>query len=173
MPIQGAAPGVEHPEEAAVDLPVVLLEGLEGLGRRGEEQVGGDAVVEFEEVVQLLRHGEDDMEVRAIRKPLADLFGPLRLPRPEAVGAMAVAAGAGEPVGMAAILAADAVEAERTLAAKGEEIEGRIRPPVEPAGPEVSPVEKNAVDGRCYAVTLNSVNSPVQARILFRVPPRF
>jgi hypothetical protein len=74
---------------------------------------------------------------------------------------------------MAAILAADAVETERALAAKGEEVEGRIRPPVEPAGPEVSPVEKNAVDGWRYAVTLNSDNSPVQARILFRVPPRF
>jgi hypothetical protein len=74
---------------------------------------------------------------------------------------------------MAAILAADAVETERALAAKGEEVEGRIRPLVEPAGPEVSPVEKDAVDGGINAVTLNSESSPLQARFLFRVPPRF
>jgi hypothetical protein len=86
---------------------------------------------------------------------------------------MAVAAGTGEPVGVAAVLAADVVEAERALAAQGEKIEGRIRPLVEPAGPEVSPIEKNAVDGVGYAVTLNSVNSPLQACILIRVPPRF
>ena len=89
------------------------------------------------------------------------------------VGAMAVAAGAGEPVGVLAILAAHVIEAERTLAAKGEEVEGRILPLVEPAGPEVSPIEKDAVDGGCYAVTMNSMNSPLQARILFRAPPRF
>jgi hypothetical protein len=72
-----------------------------------------------------------------------------------------------------AILAADTIEAQRTLAAQGEDVEGRIRPLVEPAGPEVSPMKKDAVDGRCDAVTLNSVNSPLQARILFRAPPRF
>jgi hypothetical protein len=72
-----------------------------------------------------------------------------------------------------AILAADVVEAERTLAAQGEEVEGRIRPPVEPAGPEVTPVKKDAVDGGIDAVTVNSTKPPLQARILFRVPPRF
>jgi hypothetical protein len=86
---------------------------------------------------------------------------------------MAVAAGAGEPIGVAAILATDVVEAERALAAQGEEVEGRIRPLVEPAGPEVSPVEKDAVDGGTNAVTMNSMNLPLQARFLFRLPPRF
>jgi hypothetical protein len=74
---------------------------------------------------------------------------------------------------VAAILAADVVEPERTLAAQSEEVEGRILPLVEPAGPEVSPVEKDAVDGGADAVTLNSMNSPLQARILSRAPPRF
>ena len=159
--------------EAAVDPPVVLLERFECLRRRGEEQVGGDAVVELEELVQFLRHGEDDVEMRAVRQPLADLPGPLRLPRPEAVGAVAVAAGAGEPIGVAAILAADAVEAKWALATEGKQVEGRIRPLVESAGPEVSPVEKNAVDGEGYAVTVNSMKSPPQASNFVTLSPMF
>jgi len=51
-----------------------------------------------EELVELLRHGENDMEVRAIRQPLADLFGPLCLAWAEAVRAMAIAAGTRIPL---------------------------------------------------------------------------
>ena len=80
MPVQGASPGVEHPEETTLATPVVTLEGFEGLGRRREEQLRGDPVVVFEKLPQLLRQGKDDMKVRTIRQAFADLPGPLGLP---------------------------------------------------------------------------------------------
>jgi len=165
VPVQGATPGVEHAKETAIDVPVVFLEGFEGLGGGAEEDVGGGAVVEFEEVVEFLRDGEDDVEVGAVGQAFADLFGPLCLPGAEAIGAVAVAAGTGEPVGVAAVLAADAVEAKRALPAEGEEVEGGVGPLIKPAGPEVAPVAKDAVDGGVNAVTVNSnsMKSPPQA----------
>ncbi len=165
VPVQGAAPGVEDTEETAIDLPVVFLEVFESLCGGGEEQVGGDAVVELEEVVEFLGDGEDDVEVGAVGQAFTDLSGPLGLAWAEAIGAVAVAAGAGEPIGVATVLAADAVEAKRALTAEGEEVEGGVGPLIKPAGPEVTPVEKDAVDGGVDAVNVNSMNSPPQARI--------
>jgi len=36
MPVEGAAPSVEHSEKASIHLPVVALEGLEGFGDGGK-----------------------------------------------------------------------------------------------------------------------------------------
>ena len=98
MPVEGAAPSVEHSEKASIHLPVVALEGLERFGDGGKQQVACDTIIMGEELVELLRHGENNMEVRAIRQPLADLFGPLCLAWAEAVRAMAIAAGTRIPL---------------------------------------------------------------------------
>ena len=104
MPVQRAAPGVEHGEEAALHPPVVFLEKPERLGGGGEQHVAGDPVVELEELVDLLGHGEHDVEMRAVRQPFTDLFRPFGLAGSEAVRAVAVAAGAGVPFLVVAVL---------------------------------------------------------------------
>ena len=62
---------------------------------------------------------------------------------------------------MTAIAAAGKVEPETALTAMGQEVESRILPLVETSGPEIPPVAKNAVDCRFYAVTLNTLENPV------------
>jgi hypothetical protein len=164
---------VEHGEESTLDLPVVLLEELEDLRRRSKEQVGGDLIVHLEELLKLLGDGEDDVEMRAIGQALAEPLGPFGLARSEAVGAMAVPAGAGVPILVVAVLAGDLVEAERALPALGEKVERRILPLLEPAGPEVAPMEKDVVDCSFDADYLNTMNSPMQARLFVRTPTNF
>lgn len=146
---------------------------LEGFRRRGKEQVGGDPVVHLEELVELLGHGEDDVEMRAIGQAFAELLGPFGLAWSEAVRAMAIAAGAGVPILVVAVLAADLVEAERALAALGEQVERGILLLVETTGPEVAPLEEDVVDSRVDAGYLNSVSRPMQAIFYLELRPRF
>ena len=172
MPVERAAPGVEHREEPGLDLPVVLLEELESLRGGGKEQVGGDPVVHFEELVELLGHGKDDVEMGAIGQAFAELLGPFGLAWSEAVRAMAVTAGAGEPVLVVAVLAANLVEAEWALAAQSEQVERRILFLVKTTGPEVAPLEKDVVDSRVDTAYLNSMSRLVQEYLKLRAPPK-
>lgn len=141
MPGEVAAPGVQDRQEATIHFPVVLLEELEGLRRGRKEQVGGHPVIVPEKLPELFGHSKDDVEMWAVRQPLADLVRPLGLTGTQTVRAMAVAAGAGIPLAMTAILAAHTIEAQRPPAALGHQIEGGILAFAESSGPEVAPME--------------------------------
>ncbi len=92
MPVESAAPGVQHREESAVHFPVVALKLLQRSRGCVGQSVSHFAVVHREQIVKLFGNGEDNMEMRAIRQSLTDLRGPLRLPRPQTGRAMAVSA---------------------------------------------------------------------------------
>ena len=62
---------------------------------------------------------------------------------------------------MTALAAAGKVEPEAALTTMCQEVERGILPLVETSGPEIPPVAKNAVDCRFYAVTLNTLEKPV------------
>ena len=140
MPVERPAPGVEHCQEPALHAPVVFLEELERLGGGPEQFVRRDLIVRFEEFVQLLGDGEHHMEMRAVGQPRAHLLRPFRLPRTQAVRAMAVAARTGKPFLMTATLAARVVVAQRSLAAECHEIQRRILLVAQSPGPEVAPL---------------------------------
>ena len=139
MPVERAAPGMEHREEPAFHPPVVLLEQLEGFGRAGEQLGRSDLIVQLEKSVQFLRHGEHHMEMRTVRQPLADLLRPFRLPRPQTVRAVAVATGAGIPFPVLTAAAFGLVVSQGAFAAMGHEIECRILLLAQSSGPEVAP----------------------------------
>ena len=148
---------MEHAEEATVHFPVVALEGFERLSNGGKQQVSGQPVVAGEELVESFGNREDDMEMGAIRQALADLFRPLRLARPEAGGAMAVAAGAGIPFGAVAVPAFRAVKSQLAVAAVRHEVECRIAAFCQSARPEMPPLAENVVNGCVHAVHINTI----------------
>lgn len=152
MPVERSPPSVEHTEEAPIHAPVVALEKLEGLGSSGKELVGSNCVVALEKIVKLFRNGENHMKMRAIWQAIADLFGPLRLPRSEAIGTVAVATGTGEPFDMATILTTGAVVSQGAFATERHQIEGGILVLAQTSRPEVAPLAQNAIDGRFDAV---------------------
>ena len=170
VPVERAAPGVEHSQKPALHPPVVRLEELERLRSRPEQRVGREPVVRLEKSVQLLRHREHHMEMGTVRQPLADLLRPFRLPRSKAVRTVPVAARTGIPLLMPAVLATRMIVAQRTLAAEGHQVERRILLLAQSSGPEVAPLAQNTVDGRFDAAYLNSMSAVAQ---VFRYPLNF
>ena len=152
MPVEGPAPGVKHRQESALHPPVVLQEQVEGFRHHGEKQVATQPVVQFEELVHLGGQGEDEVEMGAIRQPLADLAGPAGLARPETVGAVAVAARTGVPFHVLALVTAGAVVSQGSLAALGHQVERRILLHFQTSRPEVAPFAQDRIDGRFHAV---------------------
>ena len=147
MPIERPAPSVKHGEETSVHPPIVLLEKLQGFRRSAEQLRGKDVVVEFEYLMQLLGHGEDHMEMRAIRQTIAHLLRPFRLAGTEAIGAMAVATGAGIPFGVMARLALGLIVTESPDPALCQQVEFGVLFLLQTSRPEVAPLTQNIVDG--------------------------
>jgi hypothetical protein len=126
MPVQLAAPGVQNAEKRSLHLPVVLLESPQSFRRRSEQDLARPTVVEFEELVPLRRHCEDDMEVRTVCKTLTNSLGPRGLPRSETAGAMAVTARTGIPFTTMTPGTFRPVEAQLTMPTMSDEIERGI-----------------------------------------------
>ena len=123
MPVQHAAPGVQHRQKRAVHPPVVSLEEFDGLSRSGEKQGCHYPIVQLEDQVHLRRQREHHVEMRAVRQPRAHLRRPPGLPRPQAVGAVAVATRTRIDFQVAAITAAGAVVAQQSVAAVCHQVE--------------------------------------------------
>ena len=156
VPVQRAAPGMLHGQESARHAPVVLLEIGQRLRRGGEEHIRGDAVIGLRKAVELLRHGENDMEMRAIGQAPADLFRPLGLPRAQAHRAMPVPAGTGIPFVVEASSARRLVVAQFPVAAMRDEVERRILLFPESSGPQIAPFAQNVIDGRLDGDIVNT-----------------
>ena len=162
MPVQGTSPGMEHPKESALAFPVLALEGFESFGGSVEEKFRGDAVVVLKELPHFPGQGKDDMKMRAVRETFANLLGPLGLPRSQAGRTMAVAAGTGIPLPVMAVATLGVIVTEGPVTAMRHQVEPGVLLVVQPAGPEIAPFTKNAIDRRFDAVTLNMYQTKTQ-----------
>ncbi len=135
MPVQLAAPSVENAEKSTLHLPVVLLESSQSFRRRREQDLTRPTVVEFEELVPLRRHSEDDMEVRAVCQALANRLRPRSLPGSKTAGTMTVAARTGIPFTAVTAGTFRPIETQLTMATMGDEIEGGILRLAQSSGP--------------------------------------
>ena len=147
MPIERPAPSVKHGEETSVHPPIVLLKKLQGFRRSAEQLRGKDVIVELEDLMQLLGHGEHHMEMRAIRQTIAHLLRPFRLAGTEAIGAMPIATGAGIPFGVMAGLALGLIVTERPNPTLCQQVESGVFLLLQSSRPEVAPLTQNIVDG--------------------------
>ena len=126
MPIESAPPSVQDSEKRPLHLPIVLLKNPQTFRRRREENLTSLPVIALEEVVELRRHCEDDVEVRAVRQPFANRLRPSALPRSQAERAMAVATRTRIPFTAMALLTLGLIEAQFAMSAMREEIESAI-----------------------------------------------
>ena len=107
MVLEGAAPGVKHPEEAgkiAPDMFVIGSELFDGSGRGFEESRVGEPLVASDKAAQAFGNREGEHEVMAGKLPVYLAFEPLPGFVMLTGGAMAIAAGTVHGVGMPAVL---------------------------------------------------------------------
>ncbi len=157
MPVQRTAPGMQHRKIPAIDPPIVLLKLLERLRSRREQRLAGDPVVEREELVQRLRDGEYDVEVRTIRQTLTDLLRPLHLTGTETVRAVTITARTRIPLLAVTVLTVRQVVTQRAFATVRDQVQRRILLLGEATWPQVTPTAQNIIDCRIDTVTMNSV----------------
>jgi hypothetical protein len=120
---QGLAPGMEDGGEADLGSQVVAAELQQSLADGLEEEGVEGLAILAEEGIEFMGQGEDEMEVGDGQEVLALAFQPVAGVGALAGGAVAVAAGVGNEVFLAAFGAAVAVAAERVGATLHEGVE--------------------------------------------------
>ena len=95
VPVEGLPPRVEHGNKPTLAVPVAGEERAHRLGHGIEKQGKHHRLVAANHLAQFTGQGEHNMEMRHGWQLAAQGVGPLRLPHPETLGAMAIPAGLG------------------------------------------------------------------------------